>query len=70
MCTAPGQWVHTHQRHRLYLATDLDTHIWKVDSSNTFIFSTIFHDFLSVLSIDSQEYQKEMEQWKGDLTVA
>ena len=62
--------VRPHQRCTLSLAVALDRHISKVDTSNTSIFSSISIAFLFVLSMDSQEYQVEMEQWKEDLRAA
>ena len=62
--------VGPHQRCTLSLAVALDRHISKVDTSNTSIFSSISIAFLFVLSMDSQEYQVEMEQWKEDLRAA
>ena len=59
-----------HQRRTLSLATPLDRWLSKVDTSNTSTFSTISGGFLLFLSMDSKEYQVEMQQWKDDLRAA
>ena len=59
-----------HQRRTLSLAAALGRRFLKVDTSNTSTFSSISRDFLLFLSIDSKEYQVEMEQWKDDLRAA
>ena len=59
-----------HQRRTLSLAAALGRQFSKVDTSNTSTFSSISRDFLLFLSMDSKEYQVEMEQWKDDLRAA
>ena len=59
-----------HQRRTSSLAAALGRQFLKVDTSNTSTFSSISINFLLFLSMDSQEYQVEMEQWKDDLRAA
>ena len=59
-----------HQRQTLSLAAALGRRFSKIDTSNTLTFSSISRDFLLFLSMDSKDYQVEMEQWKDDLRAA